>query len=149
MTISAAERTALRSAVHDLLHDRCTEQDVRREMTTGDGFDRELWRQLAELGVTGMLIDPEHGGAGLGPLELEEVTEETGAALLPSPFIASGVIAASLIRAAGNAGDQQRLLPGIADGSAIATVAVTGQAGSWTADGVEVTAAADGTLDRT
>ena len=149
MTISAAERTALRTAVRELLGDRCTEQDVRRVMTTDDGFDRELWRQLADLGVTGMLIDPDHGGAGLGPLDLEAVAEETGAALLPSPFISSGVLATRLIQAAGSAADQQRLLPGIADGRSIATVALTGAAGSWTAAGVEVSAGADGLLTGT
>jgi alkylation response protein AidB-like acyl-CoA dehydrogenase len=149
MTISAAERTALRTAVRELLGDRCTEEDVRRVMTTEDGFDRELWRQLAELGVTGMLIDPDHGGAGLGPLELEAVAEETGAALLPSPLLSSGVLTASLIQAAGSAADQQRLLPGIADGTAIGTVALTGPAGTWTADGVAVSADADGRLTGT
>ncbi len=146
MTISAAERTALRTAVRELLGDRCSEQDVRRVMTTGDGFDRELWRQLAELGVTGMLIDPDYGGAGLGPLDLEAVAEETGAALLPSPFLSSGVLATRLIQAAGTADDQERLLPGIADGTSIATVALTGAAGTWTAAGVEVSADASGTL---
>jgi alkylation response protein AidB-like acyl-CoA dehydrogenase len=118
-------------------------------MTTGEGFDRELWRQLSELGVTGMLIDPAHGGAGLGPLELEAAAEETGAALLPSPLLSSGVLAASLIQAAGSAADQQRLLPGIADGTAIGTVALAGPAGTWTADGVAVSADASGTLTGT
>lgn len=146
MAISAADRAALRAAVRDLLRDACTEQDVRQAMTSDSGFDRKLWEQLAELGVTGMLIDSGHGGAGLGPVELEAVTEETGAALLPSPFIASGVLAASLIQAAGSPDDQQRLLPGIAAGTNIGTVAVTGSAGTWTPDGVDVHADDDGTL---
>ena len=106
MTVTLAERTALRAAVRDLLSDRCTEQDVRRVMADDDGFDRGLWRQLAELGITGMLIDPRYGGAGLGPVELEAVAEETGAALLPAPFIASGVLAAALIAAAGSEQDR-------------------------------------------
>lgn len=146
MTISAAERTALREAVRDLLRDACTEQDVRKVMNSGDGFDRGLWRQLAELGVVGMLIDPGYGGSGLGSLELEAVTEETGAALLPSPFISSGVLAASLIQAAGSPEDQKRLLPGIASGESIATVALTGKRGTWAPGGVDVTAGADGAL---
>jgi alkylation response protein AidB-like acyl-CoA dehydrogenase len=145
MTISTAERTALREAVHVLLRDACTEQDVRTVMNSDDGFDRGLWKQLAELGVVGMLIDPDYGGAGLGPLELEAVAEETGAALLPSPFISSGVLAATLIQAAGTPQDRQRLLPGIAGGASIATVALTGKRGSWTPAGVDVTARPDGT----
>jgi alkylation response protein AidB-like acyl-CoA dehydrogenase len=140
MTISTAERAALRAAVGDLLADSCTEQDVRRVMATEPGYDAELWRQLAGLGVTGMLIHQDYGGAGLGPLELEAIAEETGAALLPSPFISSGVLAAAVIQAAGTAGDRERLLPGLADGTSVGTVALTGPAGSWTPDGVDVTA---------
>jgi alkylation response protein AidB-like acyl-CoA dehydrogenase len=146
MATSAAERTALREAVRDLLRDACTEQDVRKVMNSDEGFDRGLWRRLAELGVVGMLVDPGYGGAGLGPLELEAVTEETGAVLLPSPFISSGVLAASLIQAAGPPQDRQRLLPGIASGESIATVALTGKRGTWAPGGVDVTAAADGEL---
>ena len=132
--------------MRDLLRDGCTEQDVRQVMTSDAGFDPALWLRMADLGVTGMLIDPRYGGAGLSPVELEAVTEETGAALLPSPFISSGVLAASLIQAAAGPQDQQRLLPGLARGTCVGTVAVTGERGTWTPDGVDVEAGADGSL---
>jgi alkylation response protein AidB-like acyl-CoA dehydrogenase len=146
MAIGATERLALRTSVRDLLRDSCTEQDVRQVMTTDAGFDRRLWQQMAELGVTGMLIDTRYGGAGLSPVELEAVTEETGAALLPSPFISSGVLAATLIQQAAAPEDQQRLLPGLARGTSIGTVAVTGKLGTWTPEGIAVEVTADGTL---
>ncbi|MEH3136195.1 MAG: acyl-CoA/acyl-ACP dehydrogenase [Mycolicibacterium neoaurum] len=146
MTISVAERAELRSAVRDLLQEKCSEQDVRAAMESEDGFDRELWGRLAEQGVLGMLVGEEHGGLGFGPPELEAVAEETGAALLPAPFISSAVLTVALIQAAGTAEDKQRLLPGLADGSSIGTVAVTGARGTWTSAGVDVTAGADGTL---
>ncbi|KUI35498.1 acyl-CoA dehydrogenase family protein [Mycobacterium sp. GA-2829] len=146
MTIDVAEREALREVVRDLLRSRCTEEDVRRVAAGDDGCDRDLWRQLAEQGVTGIVIDGAYGGVGLGPAELEAVAEETGAALLPSPFISSAVLAATLVQAAGSEDDKQRLLPGLADGTAIGTVALTGPAGTWTAEGVDVRADADGTL---
>ncbi|ORB21184.1 acyl-CoA dehydrogenase [Mycolicibacterium monacense DSM 44395] len=146
MTIDVAEREALQEAVRDLLRSRCTEQDVRQVLTGDDGFDRDLWRRLAEQGVTGIVIGSEYGGVGLGAVELEAVAEETGAALLPSPFISSAVLTAALIQAAGSEDDKQRLLPGLADGTAIGTVAVTGRAGTWTAEGVDVRAGTDGTL---
>ena len=146
MAISATERAELRRAVRELLQDACTEQDVRRVMKTESGFDHGLWRQMADTGVIGMLVNPDYGGSGLGPREVEEVAEETGAALLPSPFISSGVLAATLIQAAGTAQDKERLLPGIADGTSIAAVAVTGKRGTWTPDGVDVAARTDGTL---
>jgi alkylation response protein AidB-like acyl-CoA dehydrogenase len=146
MSVSVAEQSALTTAVHDLLQRACTEQDVRRVMASDEGFDPDLWRRMAEQGVVGMLIDTEFGGAGLGPIELEMVTEVTGAALLPSPFISSGVLAASLIQRAGSDDDKQRLLPGLAGGRSIGTVAVTGNRGTWTPEGVDVTVGADDTL---
>lgn len=149
MTIDVAEREALREAVRDLLRSRCTEEDVRRVLAEDDGFDRDLWRRLADQGVTGILIDGEYGGVGLGPAELEAVAEETGAVLLPSPFISSAVLAATLIAAAGSEDDKKRLLPGLADGSTIGTVAVTGATGTWTAEGVGVRAGDTGILTGT
>ncbi|QZT61668.1 acyl-CoA dehydrogenase family protein [Mycolicibacterium austroafricanum] len=146
MTISVAERAELRTAVGELLADKCTEDDVRRVMTSDEGFDRDLWRQLADQGVLGMLVDGEYGGLGFGALELEAVAEETGTALLPAPFISSAVLTVALINAAGSDEDKQRLLPALADGTAIGTVALTGKSGSWTPDGVDVQAAADSTL---
>ncbi|WP_460355978.1 acyl-CoA dehydrogenase family protein [Mycobacterium sp. ZZG] len=146
MTISVAERAELRSAVGELLADKCTEADVRRVMNSEEGFDRELWGRLADQGVLGMLVDADFGGLGFGALELEAVAEETGAALLPGPFISSAVLTVALINAAGSDEDKQRLLPSLADGAAIGTVALTGRTGSWTADGVDVQAGADGTL---
>jgi alkylation response protein AidB-like acyl-CoA dehydrogenase len=93
-----------------------------------------------------MLVDDANGGLGFRPLELEAVAEETGAALLPAPFISSAVLTVALVNAAGTADDKQRLLPSLADGTAIGTVAITGKSGTWTADGVDVEVNADGTL---
>jgi alkylation response protein AidB-like acyl-CoA dehydrogenase len=147
MTTSVTERAELRAAVRDLLQSRCTEADVRRVMATADGFDPDLWRRLADQGITGMIIDPAYGGVGLGALDVEAVAEETGAALLPAPFVSSAVLATALIGAAGTEADKRRLLPGLADGTNIGTVAVTGGRGTWTADGIDVRA--DGTLTGT
>lgn len=142
MTISVAERAELAAAVSALLHDECTEQDVRQVMDSDDGFDRELWRKLAAQGVTGLLVDTEYGGVGLGPLELEVVAEATGAALLPAPFLSSAVLASALIDATGSDADKQRLLPGLVEGTSVGTVAVTGSRGTWAPEGVAVRAAA-------
>lgn len=137
---SLEERTAICDAVNSLLDDRCTEAAVRATMETAQGYDPALWQQLVEQGIVGLLIDPDHGGTGLGPVELELVMESTGAALLCSPLISSGVLAASLLAASGDEGTRQRLLPGIAAGTTIATVALTGDAGMWTPEGVALEA---------
>ncbi len=143
-TISAQERLAFQDSVKRLLADRSAEADVRRTMETPEGYDPALWRQLAELGVVGLVVDEAFGGAGGGAMELELVMEEAGAALLCGPLLSSGVLAATLIAALGDGAAAQRLLPGIADGSRIATVALTGPAGVWVPDGVAVAATAAG-----
>jgi len=142
-TLAADERAALREAVQKLLADRSSEADVRRTMETESGYDADLWRQLAEMGITGLIIDPEFGGAGAGPLELEAVMEEAGAALLCGPLLSSAVFAAGLLDASGDTDAKARLLPGIASGECIATVAMTGTRATWTPEGVTVTASGD------
>jgi alkylation response protein AidB-like acyl-CoA dehydrogenase len=139
-TISAEERGALRDSVRRLLADHSAEADVRRAMESPAGYDAELWRKLAEMGIAGLVVEEGFGGAGAGPLELELVMEEAGAALLCSPLLASGVLAAELLRALGDEEAKTRLLPGIAAGTSIATVALIGDQGVWTPEGVAVTA---------
>ncbi len=143
-TIAAEDLTALTDSLRRLLQDKSAEADVRRTMETPSGYDPELWRQLAEMGVAGLVIDEAYGGVGAGPVELERVMEEAGAALLCAPLVSSGVLAAGLIQALGDEATKTRLLPTIADGSRIATVALTGAKGGWTANDVAVTAAGAG-----
>lgn len=140
MTMSVAERAELATAVRDLLSAHCTEADVRRIVLTDDGFDPTLWRRLAAQGVTGLIVDADYGGVGLGAQEVEAVAEATGAALLPAPFLSSAVFATALIQAAGTDDDKARLLPELSQGSSIATVAATGPGGTWSPESVAVEA---------
>ena len=144
--ISADERVAIQDSVRRLLADRCTESDVRRTMETDSGYDAALWGQLGEMGIVGLVVDEAFGGTGAGPIELELIMEEVGAALLASPFLASGVLAAELLRALGDEAAKTRLLPAIAAGASIATVAMTGDAGTWTKAGVAVKVGPGGTV---
>ncbi|MFI4974378.1 MAG: acyl-CoA dehydrogenase family protein [Caulobacterales bacterium] len=144
-TISGEERQALQDSVHRLLADHSAEADVRRTMETDAGYDPALWKQLADMGIAGLVIEEDFGGSGAGPVELELIMEEAGAALLCSPLLSTGVLAAELLRALGDPAAKTRLLPPIAAGTSIASVALTGDRGAWTPEGVEVTAApADG-----
>ncbi|HEY2708287.1 MAG TPA: acyl-CoA dehydrogenase family protein [Caulobacteraceae bacterium] len=141
--ITAEDRQALTDSLHRLLEDKSSEADVRRTMETAEGYDPALWRQLAEMGVVGVIVEEEFGGVGAGPMELERMMEEAGAALLCSPLLSS-VFAAGLVQALGDEGAKTRLLPSIANGSSIVTVALTGRRGGWTADGIEVSAVGTG-----
>jgi alkylation response protein AidB-like acyl-CoA dehydrogenase len=128
-----------------LLADHAPETKVRETSETPSGYDPGLWRRLAELGVVGLLIEERFGGAGAGPLALEAVMEEAGAALLCSPLLASSVLAAAWLQALGDDEACSRLLPKVADGTLILSAALTGERGDWTEEGVEVSAdVADG-----
>lgn len=139
-TLTAEERGALQDAVKRLLADKNSEADVRRVMETESGYDPALWAQLADMGVTGLIIEDVYGGAGAGPMELEAVMEAAGASLLCAPLLASSVLAAELLQALSDDDAKQRLLPKIASGETIATVALTSDAGAWTEDKVAVNA---------
>ncbi|OHV05945.1 acyl-CoA dehydrogenase family protein [Mycobacterium talmoniae] len=117
------EQRALRRAVADLMAKRCTESDVRALMATDTGVDPAVWRELAAMGLLGLLIPEEHGGAGAGPVELGIVAEEMGRALLVSPFLATAVLAVHLLTESGDAAEQAAVLPRIAAGELIATIA--------------------------
>jgi alkylation response protein AidB-like acyl-CoA dehydrogenase len=140
-SLSPEERAALRDSVSRLLADHSAEADVRRTMETETGYDADLWRKLADMGVVGLVVEEAYGGAGAGPLELELVMEEAGAALLCSPLLSSGVLAAELLRALDDDEAKARLLPGIAAGTTIAAVAMTGSSGEWTENAIAVHAA--------
>jgi alkylation response protein AidB-like acyl-CoA dehydrogenase len=139
-TFTHEDRVALADTLRRLLGDLGTEADVRRTMETPEGYDPALWRTLAEMGIVGLVIEEEFGGGGAGPVELERVLEETGAALLCGPLLSSGVLAATLLRALGDEEVKARLSPSIARGERIASVALTGDAGGWTPETVAVEA---------
>ena len=139
-TLNIDERSALQNTLQRLLADHSSETHVRATMTTAAGYDAALWQQLASMGIVGLLVDEQFGGAGAGPVEIEMVMEEAGAALLCAPLLASSVLAVGLLQAMNDADARTRLLPGIAAGSRIATVAMTGLHGTWTEAGVDVVA---------
>ncbi|MBV9842324.1 MAG: acyl-CoA dehydrogenase family protein [Sphingomonadaceae bacterium] len=142
--IEAEELGAIRAGFARLLSEKCSEAEVRRVMATESGHDPSLWKAIAEMGITALLVPEEHGGIGAGPVEMESVMEEAGAALLAGPLISSAVLATGLLSASSDADVKERILPAIASGETIASVALTGDEGLWTPEGVEVTAARQG-----
>ena len=92
-----------------------------RDARCKDGFGHGLWKQLAELGLTGVLI-PEHaGGAGLGQVEANLVLEEIGRNLTPSPFLTTSV---ATVRALEGSAQAERWFPGIVAGETVAALAI-------------------------
>ena len=92
-----------------------------RDAGCKDGFGHALWRQFAELGLTGIAIPEGHGGLGLGATEAALVLEEIGRNLTPSPFLMTSVAAAKAVEGTAHA---DRWYPGILTGEAILALAV-------------------------
>jgi alkylation response protein AidB-like acyl-CoA dehydrogenase len=92
-----------------------------RDMGCKDGFGHALWKQMAELGLTGILVDEADGGMGLGHVEAGIVLEEIGRNLTPSPFL---ITAVAVVEALRGTGLRTRWLPGILAGETVAALAV-------------------------
>ncbi|TJZ52067.1 acyl-CoA dehydrogenase [Streptomyces piniterrae] len=121
------EQDEIRRTLRELLHKRCGPDEVKAAVRTPQGHDEALWRQLAQqLGLPGLALPAAYGGVGCGPTELALACEETGRALLPSPLIATAVLAAPLILALGTERQRAELLPAIAAGELTGTLAVPG-----------------------
>ena len=120
------EQSMLRDSARGLISDKAPVAHLRslRDAKDATGFSRELWKTFAEMGFTGLLVPEEFGGSGLGYVEAGIVMEEIGRSLMPSPFLATGVLAASVLARGGNAAQKQLHLPKIADGSLLATLAI-------------------------
>jgi len=119
-----AEQHALRDTVRDFLSSRASiDSHVRPMLADPVGCTDEVWRGLADLGATGLLVPVEHGGEGMSMVEAAIVCEELGAALHPGPWLSSAVAAP---RALVRFGAGAEPFSGLADGSAVATVAPSG-----------------------
>jgi alkylation response protein AidB-like acyl-CoA dehydrogenase len=133
----SSEQEMLRASVRAFLADKAPLTSLRAGYETPT-FDRAVWNGLVELGVVGLLAPEEHGGAGMGMVDAAVVLEELGRAVSPAPYVASAIGALSLADA--------ELLPALADGSVIGTLAIF-EAGSryrWTAPSTRATRAGDG-----
>ena len=132
------EQEELRTAVRRFLAEKSPETEVRRLMETTDGYDPAVWRQMADqLGLQSLTIPEEFGGSGFSYVELVVVLEEMGAALLCAPFFSTVALAANAVLTSGDDGAKKYLLPGIASGETIGTLAITEDSGRWDFDAIE------------
>ncbi len=139
------EQDQLRDAVRRFLEAKSPSSEVRRLMETTEGYDPAVWNQMAnELGLQSIHIPEEYGGQGFTFVELGIVLEEMGRVLLCAPYFSSVVLAANAIMNAGTKEQQADLLPGIASGETIATLAFTEPNGKWDASGIEMVATGSG-----
>lgn len=137
----SSEQEEFRSVLRRFLDDKSPPTTVRRLMETDSGYDRAAWRDLnQQLGLTAIAIPEAYGGQGFSFVELGIVLEEMGRSLLCAPYFSSVALAAPAILNAGTEAQKRDLLPAIAEGDCIATLAWAEPNGLWDASGIETVA---------
>jgi len=132
--VLTGDEEALRDSVRRFVADRTPLTAVRQVIAAGEPYDTGIWKQLsAQLGLAGLAIPEEYGGAGAGHAAMAVALQELGAGLVPSPLLASAVLAAGTLLGLDDMAAREALLPGIASGELVATLALTGAAGSLAA----------------
>src|ERR1700688_3938388 len=120
------EQSMLRDSARGLISDTAPVSHLRqlRDAKDATGFSRDLWKAFAEMGFSGLLVPENFGGSGLGCVEAGVVMEEIGRTLMPAPFFATSVLAASALSRGGSDAQRSQHLPKISDGSLLASLAI-------------------------
>jgi alkylation response protein AidB-like acyl-CoA dehydrogenase len=145
IVVDGSEHTELRAAVRKLLEHESPLEKVVAHAESDLGFDRDLWRRLAqEIGVAGLAIPEQFGGIGATAHEQVIVAEELGRSLACTPFLASVGLAANLLLASGDGDACAAYLPAIAAGESTAAVAYRGIDGAVDPQRLPISARATG-----
>ena len=117
------DQSLLRDTARDFVAEHAPASHLRalRDANDTTGFSRDLWREFANLGFTGILIPEAQGGLGLGHVEAGIVLEEIGRNLSPSPFLSTAVAAVEALQGTAHA---ERWFPGILAGETVAALAI-------------------------
>ncbi len=134
------EQEMLKKSARDFLQKECPKQLVKQLDESEEGYSPELWRKMAGLGWIGLPFPEEYGGGGGSFLDLTVLLEEMGYNILPGPFFSTMVLGGLPILAAGNEERKKELLPSIANGEAILTLALTEPSVRYDAAAVRTTA---------
>ncbi|HLY06517.1 MAG TPA: acyl-CoA dehydrogenase family protein [Rhizomicrobium sp.] len=126
------EQKLLREQARRLLADRCPPPAVRAVLESDAGYDRALWKSIAEMGWLGTAIPESYAGLGFGALELCVIAEELGRVLAPVPFSSTVCLFAEALMLAGSEEQKRRYLPKLPRGELIGTLARAEHAGAVT-----------------
>jgi len=94
-----------------------------RDQNDGVGFDREVWKEMAQMGWAGVLVPEEYGGAGFGFVGAGLIAEEVGRNLSATPLLSTAVLAVTALMRGGSAAQKEALLPAIAGGELVVALA--------------------------
>jgi alkylation response protein AidB-like acyl-CoA dehydrogenase len=130
------EQEMLRATARKFLEHECTSAFVRARMEEPAGVTDEFWAKLAEQGWLGLVYPEEHGGSGLGFVDLTVLMEEMGRVVMPGPFFSTVLLGGLAIREAGSPAQKKEWLARIAAGRARTALAWTEPSARWDAAGV-------------
>lgn len=117
------EQGSFKDSTRKFLREQCSSSVIRELEKSESGFSETLWKKMAELGWTGMIIPEQYGGLEFGIFELAILLEEIGAAAFDSPFFAQQMATLAILEGASEE-QKSRLLPTLASGDSIASLAV-------------------------
>jgi alkylation response protein AidB-like acyl-CoA dehydrogenase len=120
----SSSQQLLVATAREFLRKHCPPETALRLALDPRGFDETLWRQMAELGWLGLAVPEEHGGSGGSLLDVILLVEEMGRVALPGPFVSSAVVGTELVASGSEHGPHRGLLPRLAAGEAIVTLAL-------------------------
>ncbi|UAK34945.1 acyl-CoA dehydrogenase family protein [Nocardia asteroides] len=138
------EQVMLRDTVRDLLTRNYDAESRLKVVDSELGWSRDVWRQLADLGVLGLSFAEEDGGVGAGPVETMVVLEEVGRRLAPEPVLDAVLVPGGLVAAAGSAEQRQRILPEVASGTKLLAFAHAEPGVRWPSTEQATTASVQG-----
>src|SRR3978361_1502421 len=116
--ILSEEARMVRETALDFFRERSPVTALRklRDENDPDGFSRDLWRQMAELGWTGFLVSEDDGGSAFGMTGLAQVMEASGRTLAASPLLSTALLGASLLASGGTEQQKAKYLPALVAG---------------------------------
>ena len=143
--VLSEEQQLLKESAVDFLNDKSPVTHLRalRDNDDADGFSRALWKDMAELGWTGIIFPEEHGGADMGYAELGILFEESGRRLSPYPLLSTIVLGGGALMAGGTEEQRNKVLPGVCSGETLLAMAVQ-ETARFSPYAIETSAAADG-----
>ena len=138
------EEEMLRRSALDFLTEKCPKTLVREMEEDEKGYPPELWKEISDLGWTGLIFPEKYGGGEMDFVSLAVLLEEMGRACFPGPFLYTVVLGGLPILDLGSEEQKQAYLPDIISGKKIFTMALTEPVGGYTAHSIKVKATASG-----
>ncbi len=130
----------LKESARGFLENECPKEWVKKMEQDVKGYSPDMWSKMAKMGWMGIAFPEKYGGTGGNFLDLVVLFEEMGRAALPGPFLSTVVLGGFTLLQTGTEQQKTKLLPLIAAGNAICTLALTEPSGKYTADGIAVRA---------